>query len=44
MSSFPFKLTGAEAELVVSKQELIDITNMYIEAEESRQRYMVGTW
>jgi len=38
---FPFKLAGVESELEMSKQELRDITNMYIDAEESRHRNMV---
>jgi len=41
MSWFPFKLAGIEAELQTSKQELRDINNMYVEAEESRQRHVV---
>lgn len=41
MSMFPFKLAAIESELQMSKAELRDITNMYIEAEESRQRNVV---
>ena len=39
---FPFKLACVEEELATSKHELRDITKMYIEAEESRQRHVVG--
>jgi len=41
MSLLPFKLAGIEAELATSKQELRDISCMYAEAEESRQRHVV---
>jgi len=37
----PFKLACVEAELNTSKEELRDITKMYMDAEESRQRHMV---
>jgi len=41
MSLFQFKLAGVETELQVSKEELKDIANMYVEAEDSRQRHVV---
>jgi len=41
---FPFKLACVEDELETSKHELRDITKMYIEAEESRQRHVVRTY
>ena len=37
----PFKLAAVEAELEMSKRELNDISSMYVDAEESRQRYVV---
>ena len=39
----PFKLAAIESELEMSRHELHDIINMYTDAEESRQRYVVGT-
>ena len=38
---FPFQLAGIEAQLETSRQELRDISTMYVDAEESRYRHVV---